>query len=151
MRTVMRNFTVGRILCDNGTISANITTTILARGRHVYTTTSMTLDADVVETTRLGEKQGSNRPLRIKLSDEATAKRVLRQAKNLSQSDEEQLRNTYIRKDLTMMERREDYMLRMELKKKRAESTATEDGKRWIIRRGKIVDVTPSRRQSETM
>ena len=117
----------------------------------MYTTTSMTLDADVVETTRLGEKQGSNRPLRIKLSDEATAKRVLRQAKNLSQSDEEQLRNTYIRKDLTMMERREDYMLRMELKKERTESTATEDRKRWIIRRGKIVDVTPSRRQSETM
>ena len=70
------------------------------------------IDADVVETTRLGEKkQRSNRPLHIKLSDEATAKRVLRQAKNLSKSDEDQLRNTYIRKDMTMMERREDYTL----------------------------------------
>lgn len=101
------------------------------------------IEVDVVDTIRLGEKKaGMARPLRVKLPEENDARRILRQAKNLARSEEEVLRKTFVRKDMTPTERREDYLLRTELKKKRAESTDKEDGKHWIIRRGNIVDVS---------
>lgn len=90
---------------------------------------------DVVDTVRLGEKKtGVARPLRVKLTEENDARRILRQTKNLAQLEEEMLRKTFVHKDMTPTEHREDYLLRMELKKKWAESADKKDGKRWIIR-----------------
>ena len=103
------------------------------------------------DTVRLGEKkEGRNRPLRVKLSDEAEMRRVLRQAKNLARAEDELLKEIFIRKDMTPMERKEDYELRKRLKTKREESSQTGDGIRWIIRRGDIVNATPQRRSSKS-
>ena len=111
----------------------------------------MNLEADVIDTIRLGEKkEGRSRPLRVKLADESTMKRVLRQAKNLARAEDILLQNTFIRRDMTPLERKEDYELRTQLKQKREESRQKNDGIRWIIRKGKVVDVTPQRRPSES-
>jgi hypothetical protein len=111
----------------------------------------MNLEADVIDTIRLGEKkEGRSRPLRVKLADESTMKRVLRQAKNLARAEDTLLQNTFIRRDMTPLERKEDYELRTQLKQRREESRQQNDGIRWIIRKGKVVDVTPQRRPSES-
>ena len=103
------------------------------------------MDVDVSDTVRLGEKkEGRNRPLCVKLSDEAEMRRVLRQAKNLARAEDELLKEIFIRKDMTPMERKEDYELRKRLKTIREESSQNGDGIRWIIRRGDIVNATPS-------
>ena len=70
------------------------------------------IEVDVVDTIRLGEKKiGVDRPLRVRLPEETDARRILRQAKNLARSEEEVLRKTFFRKDMTKTERREDYLL----------------------------------------
>ena len=85
------------------------------------------IEVDVVDTIRLGEKKtGVARPLRVKLPEETDARRILRQAKNLARSEEEVLRKTFFRKDMTKTERREDYLLRTELKKKSTQTRKTE-------------------------
>ena len=84
------------------------------------------IEVDVVDTIRLGEKKtGVARPLRVKLSEETDARRILRQAKNLARSEEEVLRKTFFRKDMTKTKRRED-LLRTELKKKSTQTRKTE-------------------------
>ena len=111
----------------------------------------MDLKADATDTIRLGEKkEGRSRPLRVKLADEATMIRVLLLAKNLARAEDILLHNTFIRRDRTPLERKEDYELSTELKQRREESKKKNDGIRWIIRKGKIVDVTPRRHTNES-
>jgi hypothetical protein len=46
----------------------------------------------------------------------------------------------YISPDLTVQERKDALELRNELKKKREESQKNEDGRGWIIKKGRVVE-----------
>ena len=82
------------------------------------------------------------RPLQIKFPDERMKMRILRPAKQLAQSDDDLLKNVYIKKDLTFKEMQEDKRLRGELKTRRAESTENGSNTRWIIRNGKVINTS---------
>ena len=49
---------------------------------------------------------------------------------------------------MTLLEREKDFELRKELKEKRQEATQENNGKVWIIRRGKVIDVTRKTNQN---
>jgi len=78
----------------------------------------------------------------VKLPDERIKMKILRLAKQLAQSEDQLLRNVYIKKDLTFKERQEDRRLREELKARRMEATENDTSAKWIIRRGKVIDTT---------
>lgn len=105
------------------------------------------IDANITQVTRLGPKNDSKpRPLRIKLPEESLKWEILRQAKNLANSSDPLVKQIFIRRDMTYMEREEDRKLRQELRERRAESTELQDGARWIIRRGRVMNVARSPR-----
>ena len=89
--------------------------------------------------TRLGAKKGNTiRPLRVELKDEYNI--LWNAKKNLARSEAPKMQKIYIKKDMTYKERKEDQELRRELKEKREKSNEKQDGARWIIRRGRVVN-----------
>ncbi len=74
---------------------------------------------------------------------------VLRNAKILARSDDQLLKQVYIKKDMTYIEMQEDRKLRDELKARREEARESGGDARWIIRRGKVVNTTRPGRQTE--
>ena len=106
----------------------------------MYVTTRK--EVEVVSVTRLRTKneKGPN-PMRVRFRTEETKWKVLRNAKKLANAGEN-LKNIFIKKDMTLLEREQDYKLRQELKEKKLEATQQNNGKVWIIRRGKVIDVS---------
>ena len=93
--------------------------------------------------TRLGAKQESQaRPLRITVETQEQHESILKNAKNLRNHKEGPYANVSIRPDLTFLERQEMRELVKEKKRKQLESNQSQDGKIWIIRNWKIVNVT---------
>lgn len=99
------------------------------------------LDVPFSQTTRLGPKKaGHSRPLRITVESKEQHEAVLRQAKNLK-NHQDKYQNLSIRPDLTRLEREEMRELVQEKKQKQAESNQSGDGKIWIIRNWKVINV----------
>ena len=62
---------------------------------------------------------------------------MIKNAKNLAKVEE--MKKIFIKPDMTASERKEDWRLRQELKK-RQESEEKQDGAKWIIRRNKVLN-----------
>jgi hypothetical protein len=75
----------------------------------------------------------------VTLVNEKEKWRILKEAKGLSEAPGE-LKNIYMKKDMTIEERNQDWILRGDLKAKKAASIANKDGAVWIIHRGKVVN-----------
>lgn len=103
--------------------------------------TGLKLDTGIVETRRLRSKNGQAPfPLRVKLESEKGKWRVIANTCKLAKI--EAYKNVYIKRDMTLVEREEDLLLRKELKEKKAESLKQLDGANWIIRKGKVTNIT---------
>ena len=79
---------------------------------------------------RVGQKNPTPRPVKIKLKNQSDQDRILKAAKNLKGTE------IYISKDMTPLEQAEHRKLVMELKKKRGEAGVDDQ---WIIRRGRVI------------
>lgn len=90
----------------------------------------------VNDTERVGVKrEGQHRTLRMCCKSFEEKKDILGAARKLRDSDNETLKNVYIRPDLTKKEREEAYLRREELRARRRE------GGTWIIRRNRVVQI----------
>ncbi len=101
------------------------------------------MKVEVKQVVRLNSKNGgtssnSPRPLKVRLSSEQSKWQVIKKAKSLANT---QFKDIFIRRDMTVQERNADLALRRELKKKRDESEIKKDGLKWIIRKGKVINV----------
>ena len=105
-------------------------------------TIGMEIEVEVSSVTRLRTKnENGPKPMRVKLRNEEDKWKVLRHTKNRAKAGDN-MKIVYIKKDMTLLERERDFELRKLLQEKRQEATRENNGKVWIIRRGKVIDVT---------
>jgi hypothetical protein len=94
---------------------------------------------EILSITRLGKKkEGSCRPVLVEVQNEKVKWNIIGRAKLLRESKKGE--GIYISPDLTVQERKDALELRNELKKKREESQKNEDGRGWIIKKGRVVE-----------
>ena len=99
-------------------------------------------DIDIVSVTRLRTKNGIKPfPLRVKLKEEKDKWKVISKSASLAQMTG-YMKRVYIKRDMTRREREEDQALRSELKERRMKSVQDADGARWIIRKGRVINLT---------
>lgn len=103
------------------------------------------VNIDIMEVVRLGKKkEGENkpRPVRVIVASDRQKQDVLRNAYKLRISNDQVTKNLYVKKDMTLMERREDEALWKEWKAKKEESEQAGDTlAKWIRRDGKAINV----------
>ena len=103
------------------------------------------MSTEIIETRRLGKYNATNenpRPLRITVPTLSDKMRLMRNAPQLKNSSDPNMKLVRIRKDMTPMEREEDLKLKREWEGKKEESTKSGDHQaKWIRRRGKVVNV----------
>ena len=95
-------------------------------------------DPEIKKVIRIGKKQETNekpRPLKVTLNTLQSKKRVLQKAKNLKNSNEEWLKEVFIKPDMTPAQREKNRMLWKELQEKNSYN----DGNKWRIKDGRIV------------
>ena len=94
---------------------------------------------EILSITRLGrKKEGSCRPVLVEVQNEKMKWNIIGRAKLLRESKKGE--GIYITPDLTVQERKDALELRNELKNKREESKKNEDGRGWIIKKGRVVE-----------
>ena len=94
---------------------------------------------EILSITRLGrKKEGSCRPVLVEVQNEKMKWNIIGRAKLLRESKKGE--GIYISPDLTVQERKDALELRNELKNKREESKKNEDGRGWIIKKGRVVE-----------
>ena len=94
---------------------------------------------EILSITRLGrKKEGSCRPVLVEVQNEKMKWNIVGRAKLLRESKKGE--GIYISPDLTVQERKDALELRNELKNKREESKKNEDGRGWIIKKGRVVE-----------
>ena len=99
---------------------------------------------------RLGPKRSESkypRPLRITVDDGEMKWKILKSAKNLAKSGEENYRTVFIKKDMIQMEREQDANLRKQLMEKRKMAIESGEAANWTIRREKVINL--QRRQQQ--
>lgn len=96
------------------------------------------------QTTRLGKKGDSPRPLKVRFRTTDECTRVLKSARKLKGS------NIYISRDMTPLERKEWKELLEERNKKRLEAMENGTEAKWVIRRGKVVNISREERHPRT-
>ena len=91
--------------------------------------------------TRLGKKEGSPRPLRVKATTESEVNKILGASRRLREI--ESFRNIYINKDRTPLER-EEWRKLMDMKRQKNEE-ARKSGREenWIIRNNRVIQGRP--------
>ncbi len=95
---------------------------------------------------RLGKKtEGKSRSLKVTLLDDDVPK-VLKNAKNLSFSSDENIKKIVVKPDLTPMQREEEQKLVKEKNEKNKEALTKNEPADWIIQRWKVVR-RPTQRQ----
>ncbi len=88
---------------------------------------------------RLGKKEEKKiRPLKLCLSPE-DAQKMLKNAKNLAQAQNEEFKKMIIKPDLTQMQRNEEKKLVEEKNQKNQEAKEKNEPEDWIIQRWKVV------------
>jgi len=96
-------------------------------------------DKGIQSFTRLGKKKETgNRPLLITATDDRVKWQVISRAKMLRDM-EDKWKGVYIVPDLTINERKTEAVLRATLREKRDESSKNLDGRRWTIKKGKVI------------
>ena len=109
----------------------------------------LNIGATVTNPVRLGLKREDSkypRPLRITVNDEEAKWKILKAAKNLAKSGEENYKTVFIKRDMTM-EREQDVDLRRQLAEKKRLATERGETTNWTIRRGKVINL--QRRQPQ--
>ena len=104
----------------------------------------MNISTVLSDPVRLGPKLENMkwpRPLRVTVDSESSKWKILKESKNLTGSRKESFRTIYIKRDMTPLERDHDRKLRKQLLNRRGQSTDSGDNRKWIIRKGKIVEV----------
>ena len=96
---------------------------------------------NVRKTFRLGKKEGHDRPLKVELESEKEVINTLRAAKKLNQSSNPTMKNIYIKKDMTPLEREEQRKLVKMRDRLQQEADNKNLRATWIIRAGKVVNV----------
>lgn len=94
--------------------------------------------------TRLGKKDEVTRPLKIRFKSSEACLKILKSANKLKGS------KIYISRDVTPLERREWKELVEERNRKRQEAQEKGIEAKWIIRRGKVMNVARGERQPVT-
>ncbi len=107
------------------------------------------MEVEVSSVHRLRSKnEVSPRPLKVKVLNEQTKWKILKNAKKLAKA-KDHLREIYVKRDMTVLEREKDLELRTELRKKREESLKNLDGGVWIIRKERVVNIARKQNQEE--
>ena len=99
---------------------------------------SINAASDIDQVIRVGQKQTTPRPIKIKLKNQSNKDRILKAAMNLKGTE------IYISKDMTPLEQAEHRKLVMELKKKRGEAGVDDQ---WVIRRGRVMNASRTGRK----
>ncbi len=96
------------------------------------------IEANIVRTERLGLKKEKPRMMKVQLESVSDKKSILAKAKSLRDSTNDTYSNIFIRPDLTKNQQEASKNLRTQLK------TTQEDYplKKWMIKQGKIIEVT---------
>ena len=89
---------------------------------------------EIIQVVRLGKKRDDDkpRPLLIRLGSEKEKWSILGRSKNLRNSSK--YGNIYIARDMTKEERKDDFTLRQDLKKKKERGDNS-----WVIKNGKVI------------
>jgi glucan-binding YG repeat protein len=104
------------------------------------------VQVNVASANRIGTKNDEQlRPVILRMGDVQQKGQVLKKAKELDKLEDQTKKNIYIKPDLTPQQRKESAELRRQRDQKQQESDSKNEAIRWIIRKGKLIDmpVTP--------